>query len=207
MRHNWIIAFSIAPFVLGGVLMQAQLVRAEPAVQITYTTINFPGAYSTTVGGINSAGDIVGTYNTSLGGQSHGFKLSGGQFTSLDYPGAQNTTAEGINDFGVIVGYEDSNSYTYDGVNFTPLSFPGYSDTLATGINNAGDVLGTLNLGVRVFEYTAGQYKIIRVPSNNRYQGGDGINNLGHIAGYRINGRYEGFLDKNGKFLFFKIAD
>jgi len=174
---------------------------------ISYTTIDYPGAFSTVVRGINSAGDIVGTYQTTLGGQSHGFKLSGGQFTSFDYPGAQSTSAAGINDSGLIVGYEDSNSFTYDGSTFTLVSFPGYYDTIAGGINNAGDIVGTLNLGVRAFEFSGGQYHIIHIPSTNRYQGGSGINNFGHITGYRINNGYQGFLDKSGKFRFFQISN
>jgi probable HAF family extracellular repeat protein len=200
------VAFAILGFVCVPIA-QARSDLVIPDAQVTYTTIDFPGAATTSVYGINSAGDIVGSYSPVLGSANHGFLLSGGQFTSFDYPGAVSTGASGINDTGLIVGTQDGSAFTYDGNTFTAISFPGYSSTEGDGINNAGDVVGRLNLGLRAYEYSGGQFKIIRVPGNNRYQGAGGINNHGDIVGYRIYGGYQSFLYKNGKFQFFNLGD
>ena len=75
----------------------------------TFTTIDYPGAATTTPWGINTRGDIVGQYV--LGDVTHGFLLSGGQFSTIDFPGATYTAATAINQRGDIVG-----RYTVDGV-------------------------------------------------------------------------------------------
>ena len=61
-------------------------------------------AAQTSARGINSRGEIVGSYVA--GGQQHGFLLTGGRFTSLDFPvpGVRATVANGINASGEIVG-------------------------------------------------------------------------------------------------------
>jgi hypothetical protein len=40
-----------------------------------FVTIDFPGAVATRALGINSCGDIVGTYGSSAAGTGHGFLL------------------------------------------------------------------------------------------------------------------------------------
>jgi hypothetical protein len=75
----------------------------------TFTTIDFPGASFTFVGGANPEGDCVGEYIS--GGVAHSFLLSNGVFTSFDPPGTGpfGSDAAGINPSGVIVGlYFDS---------------------------------------------------------------------------------------------------
>lgn len=68
----------------------------------TYTTIDFPGASFTFVGGANSNGESVGEEVTA--GVAHSFLLANGAFTSFDPPGAVLSDASGINPSGVIVG-------------------------------------------------------------------------------------------------------
>jgi probable HAF family extracellular repeat protein len=74
-----------------------------------YTTFDDPdanqtfGAPGTDAGGINDAGQIVGTFVDS-GSSRHGFLLDGGVFTTIDRPGAVLTEALGINSQGNIVG-------------------------------------------------------------------------------------------------------
>jgi uncharacterized membrane protein len=72
-----------------------------------FTPIDFPGALDgTSATGVNSNGDIVGTWkNNPL--DVHGFLLSGGVFTSLDFPFAFETEVWGINDSGEISGFFD----------------------------------------------------------------------------------------------------
>lgn len=77
----------------------------------TYTTIDYPGDNATSVYGINSFGDIVGSYLDSHG-KTHAFILNGNDFTEFNYPGALQTFAHDINDEGVIVGtYYDGTAY------------------------------------------------------------------------------------------------
>jgi hypothetical protein len=83
-------------------------------------------ARRTALGGINPAGDIVGTYTDAVGGQ-HGFLLSRGQFTTIDVPGelagvagSLPTIARGIGPSGEIVG-----QYTAP-VSSAPFGSPAY---------------------------------------------------------------------------------
>lgn len=73
---------------------------------------NCPNGMSrrTAIGGINPAGDVVGTYTDGVGRQ-HGFLLSGGRFTTIDVPGSfvgapgnLPSVARGIGPSGDIVG-------------------------------------------------------------------------------------------------------
>src|SRR5215469_5704031 len=74
------------------------------SANLTFTTIDVPGAGDTNVAGINSNGDVVGWYSQAFNTPSSGFLLSGGTFTYLNYPGGYDTIAGGINDAGVVVG-------------------------------------------------------------------------------------------------------
>ncbi|HUL71374.1 MAG TPA: hypothetical protein VLT17_14190 [Gemmatimonadales bacterium] len=81
------------------------------------TPIPLPHGYSVDDhnGGINSRGDLVGTYcddasscGSTLDGH-HGFLIRGRTFRTVDIPGATTTFAFGINDRGQIVGgYADA---------------------------------------------------------------------------------------------------
>jgi hypothetical protein len=65
----------------------------------TLTLIDYPGASSTVLVGINDAGLMVGTFP---GGS---FVTDGVNFTPIVFPGASNTTVTGINGEGEIVGF------------------------------------------------------------------------------------------------------
>ena len=67
-------------------------------LNLTFTTIDVPGAGLTQVQGINSFGDLVGTYGSSSNSAGHSFIYSGGILTLFDYPNAYSTQAFGIND-------------------------------------------------------------------------------------------------------------
>ena len=91
----------------------------------TYTTIDFPGAVTTTLnGGPNPQGTSVGTY-TDTSNVIRGFTLTKKDvFTSFDPPGSTGTTPNFISPQGVIVGgYLDS-----------ALIFPGRFSRLPEGI-------------------------------------------------------------------------
>ena len=70
-----------------------------------FTVVNFPGAASTQVTGINGAGDLSGFYVDTLG-NTHGFTRIGGSFATVDNPhSAVFNQALGINNSNETVGY------------------------------------------------------------------------------------------------------
>src|SRR5215216_1409639 len=85
-------------------LVAAVLVTtAHGAGTRVFTTVDVPGAVTTNVQGVNTQGDIVGTYVDAAGTQ-HGFLRSGDRYLTIDFPAARLTFARGINDAGDIVG-------------------------------------------------------------------------------------------------------
>ena len=193
------------------VVLLSLLFAVFARAQVTFTTIDFPGAAGTEVLGINTAGDVVGAYYLTPY-LWHGFKYSAGQFTPIDYPGAQETLAFGINDSGMIVGWYDTGQglstygFQYDGKTFTPLQYGNQVITEAKGINNAGQIVGltgnsNAQLGLQV---TGGRLTIIEPPgkSNYFYAAANGINNLGDVVGDMLlyTSNFEGFRYTNGNF-------
>jgi hypothetical protein len=80
--------------------------------------------------GINSSGQIVGTYyNTPYVDQ--GFIYSSGVFSTIDYPGADISGVTGINDAGQVVGIWGGPSAVddYDIHGFVATPIPGTHDT------------------------------------------------------------------------------
>jgi uncharacterized membrane protein len=180
--------------------------QSKPTLNLTFTTIDVPGAVVTNVNGINTAGDMVGNYETTLNGQSHGFAYSGGNFTLFDYPGASSTLAFGINDSGLISGtaYIKNGtaavSFLYDGTKFTTLRAPGDTATLARGLNNAGVVVGGDGVtieGTKGFALIGRQFKTISPPGVYVYIFANGINNLNQVVG---SDDYGGFSFANGRY-------
>lgn len=116
-----------------------------------FTSIDFPVAVFTIAYGIDSGGNIVGSYQD-RDGKSHGFLLKGGVFSSIDVPGALGTVALGINSRGDIVGtYTDtggqypwpkSRGFLLRGGVFSSIDFPGALITTASKINPGGEIVG-----------------------------------------------------------------
>jgi uncharacterized membrane protein len=185
--------------------------------QVTYTQIDYPGSVGTVVTGINSAGDMVGSYHLVVGGPGHGFVLSQGQFRSFDYPGAVGTGPNGINDLGQVVGtacikcgFPYMFAFLYDGQTFTQISYPGRPGTEGNGINNAGDVVGRID-GYRssvAFKFRDGQFKTITVPGKSRNEDAQGINNSGEIVGgsYKYKRRWQSWAGGNGTFHYLHVG-
>lgn len=159
------------------------------AAQAKFTQIDFPGAVTTYVFGIDTAGDMVGYYidATSV---AHGFLLSNGNFTTIDAPAASYTYAVGINDRGQIAGGSSVGGFIYDvsTSTFTIRTHPGYGGINAQGINNSGTVVGTafaLNRAKRRytgFELEDGTLSPLPpFPEVNSYA--NAINNAGDVVG------------------------
>jgi hypothetical protein len=102
MRKGLAISILIALYVLSA-LGTPSRGRAS-GTQLTFTTIDFPGATQTQLSSINNTGQIVGRYCVSCPNPFHGFLLNQGSFTTIDFPSASDTLANGINDAGQIVG-------------------------------------------------------------------------------------------------------
>src|SRR5260370_3601373 len=102
-----------------------------------FTIINVPGASDTAAEGINSVGQIVGSFADSTG--RHGFLDTNGVFTKIDFPGTTFTEPFGINNSGQIVGaFDGSIGHAFldsNGV-FSTINFPGGDfESVANGIN------------------------------------------------------------------------
>jgi uncharacterized membrane protein len=155
--------------------------------QGTYTQIDYPGASVVTVcNGIDSAGDIIGSFEY-IDNISHGFLLVGGTYTTIDYPGARDTYLLGINDLGQIVGYTSTFTfgflYDVQAQRFTDIRYPGAMFTKPISINNAGIVGGAVLLNgkhFQGFELIGTEYRRIAPPH------GSGPNS--HVFGITASG-------------------
>jgi len=118
-----------------------------------FTTLDVPvpGTTTTTPGGINNYGQIVGSFHDSRG--SHGFLYEDGVFPPLDvpFPDTFNTAATGINAHGQIVGVYQSgvpgaptglHVFRYEEGVFTPIEVPIGMNPIAYGINTRGQIVG-----------------------------------------------------------------
>ena len=116
--------------------------------------VDYPGAVSTILGGINERGDVTGAYVDS-GGAEHAFLKRQGSaaFTSFDAPGAVGTEGHYMNDRGQVAGvFCPSTSCLAPGPqhgyirlkdgSFTLVDFPGALLTAGGGINSSGSVVG-----------------------------------------------------------------
>ncbi len=170
----------------------------------TFTTIDFPGAATTTPWGINTRGDIVGLY-ANADKTTHGFLLSQGQYSAIDFPGATGTELYGLNSAGDVVGV-----YTLDGIRhgflqkrgqFTKIDFPGAASTETSAINPRGDIVGFYVSADKVthgFLLSGDQFTTIDFPGAT-FSFSTGINPQGDITGaYSSSGH--GYLLSDGEF-------
>jgi hypothetical protein len=173
----------------------AQPAGRPPDATYTYTPVDVPGATSTAVWGVNTAGRVAGSYWLSQTGPGFGLITSGGAFTAVQAPGARFTNFYGLNDAGQAVGraYDgpSAGSFLYAGGAFTPIAAPGATSTEAWGINQAGHVVGSASFSsgpdVRGFVYAGGAYRLIDVPGALRTYA-YGINSFGHVVGIYVTG-------------------
>jgi hypothetical protein len=115
----------------------------------TYTTLQYPGATSTTLSSINAGGDVVGSFTMPDGTGGHFVRWANGTFVEIpNYPGAKYTIAEKISDSGMVTGeYNDVNGtyhgFIWSGGTFTTtFVYPGAGQTYGRGINQSGTVVG-----------------------------------------------------------------
>ena len=154
------------------------------------TTIKGPGNPPITVArGINSQGQVVGSFGSTFGPGpgEQGFVYSNGTLTVLDYPGASNTQPHGINDIGQIVGtYYDTNGFPhgflYSNGAFSTLDIPGSTVTQINAINNAGQI--AIYHPDSSFVYANGVFTPVVYPDpQTSFTEITGINNNGVLVG------------------------
>lgn len=174
------------------------------AQSYSYTSIEYPGAVSTSVSGINNLGHVAGSYDD--GTATHGFLFDGKKYTKIDYPGAPNSVLRNLNDSDNVVGvysYNETNGFpvtygfTYDKKKYASISFPSDPqfgqpvETSANGINNKGTVAGGYWVGGGVgYTYEQGKFTFIN--------GGMyilDINNQGTMLGYEPDAYYSMLYD------------
>lgn len=122
------------------------LVDAAALGQGKYMQIDVPGALATVPHGINSNGEIIGSYLDAMG-RWHAFLGSFGSalYETIDAPNATDTYAMGINNLGQIVGTtDDGHGFVYDPStrHFGDVLFPGSNFTVPTCISNSGTIAG-----------------------------------------------------------------
>jgi uncharacterized membrane protein len=114
----------------------------------SFTTFSIPDveALYFTTAGINSIGQVVGTYITDPQHyDNHGFLRDvDGTITTLDLGGGGDTDVYAINDGGQIVGGYDNHGFLRDADGtITTLDYPGADDgTLAVSVNKKAQIAG-----------------------------------------------------------------
>jgi len=175
----------------------------------TFLSLDVTRGAGTAPHGINSAGQVVGTYTE--GSRTLGFLYSSGTFSTITVPGATLTSPSGIDNAGQIVGYYDlagdGNYRGFIDVGGATASFdvPGASTTQALGINDAGQIVGSFtdSSGEHGFVYAGGAFATIDVPGATSTSS-TGMNNAGEIVGTYIgaDSRAHGFVYSGGAFTY-----
>jgi probable HAF family extracellular repeat protein len=116
--------------------------------QGTYTQIDVPGGFDTTVQAVNSAGDLAGWYQDASA-SIKGFLLQNGAYTTINVQAAYTSQVVGMNDSDQLVVDTTGDSYAsflYDSQTktFTFIYCTGVWAlyTFASAINNEGTVVG-----------------------------------------------------------------
>ena len=114
----------------------------------TFFSLDIDGAPSTTVLGLNAAGDYCGAFDDGSG-VMQGFVNIDGQLTTFAIPGASFTSANAINERASATGvYQlgDTNNHGFvrDGAGnvAAPIDYPGATSTILRGINKRGWIAG-----------------------------------------------------------------
>jgi hypothetical protein len=166
--------------------------------------------------GINSAGQIVGSYSATTFG--NGFVYGAGTYADIIVPGATaGTTSYGLNNVGQIVGSFADNVgqhgflYTASTGTYQQLDVPGASATLAVGVNDAGTITFEWVNPTFVFSgalFYKGKYINLNVPGATQSKA-RGINVHGKIVfdAQDTSGAWHGFLYKAGTFTQFDVAN
>jgi hypothetical protein len=159
-----------------------------------FRTVDFPGAVSTLLRGINNLGDLSGTYSlVDLNADEFGFIIPRrGPPISFKLPDPTGTgiVVGGINDLRQLVGYYTDGSSTLVGFlrqpngQFVSVVVPGALSTQADGINDCGIIVGVWGDGSTAhgFYGRPGNLHSFDLPGAAATFS-QGINNEGRIVG------------------------
>lgn len=164
----------------------------------TWSPIQFPGEIAGGAYGINSAGQIVGSWEDQANCW-HGYIYNAGTYTSYSNPNAVcaqgGTSFFGINDAGQVSGVYYTNSgwqsFVYYKNSYYLVGYPAQTYTSAWGLNGQGMITGASS-------GASGQIGFVEAPSPPSWTGpynsffdaagiatfGRGISNNGDVAGY-----------------------
>jgi hypothetical protein len=155
-----------------------------------WTTIDYPGASSTSILGIEGS-DLVGYYISDSG--QHGFFYDGTTWTTRDFPGASSTSIYGIDGSSIVGSYEISgcnyHGFLYDGTTWTTLDFPGASRTEIRSIDGSNIVGWYESISGRYgFVYDGTTWTSLNFPgaNNEAIWGIDGRNIVGSAGGHGV---------------------
>jgi uncharacterized membrane protein len=170
-----------------------------------YTTLDYPGATSTSANGINDVGQIVGT-TLNFAFQ---YDIATQTFTEIKFPGTGTiTSAQAINNSDTITGaLQNSNDGTFLGFRLTQGTYrkllpAGFTRSSAAGINNNGDILCNAGSNTQsgVFLFNHGQFHALQVPAGSAVA--YGINDNRTFVGAYVaqTGATQGFISQKGGF-------
>jgi len=153
------------------------------------TAIGYP--YSSAANGINSSGQITGSFYYTSSGPPHAFLYSNGSAIDLGtLPGYTASVGYSVNSSGQVVGYSSSSSvnhaFLYSNGSMTDLgTLLGYTSSIARHINNNGQVVGysTSSSVIHAFLYSNGSMTDLGTLGGAKSSFAFGINNLGEIVG------------------------
>lgn len=119
-----------------------------------FTSFDFPNR-ETDARAINTAGRIVGIYNSGPGTPDTGYLKIDDSYESISVPGAQHTYPFGINDSGKVTGsYVGGDGilhgFLQSGGTISTINFPLATQTFVGGINNADAIVGWSQKGSNV---------------------------------------------------------
>lgn len=163
----------------------------------TFTQFDVGPSFSTSLVGINVAGNFVGTFGN-VAQPNRAFINIGGTTVVIAIPGAYDSYGNGINTQNEVVGSYSDSSLVYHGffraaggtLKF-PIDFPGSASTLLGGMNDRNAIVGSYT------DNSGGVHGLLLHKPNTfvsfDYPGAvatsfNGINNAGHISGRYTDG-------------------
>jgi probable HAF family extracellular repeat protein len=172
---------------------------------ITFTTVDVPGAKETDIYSVNNFGDMTGSYKGINDNYAKGFAVINGTFKLFVYPSGEDTVTGGINDSRLISGssfvngFSELVSWLYNGQTFTTIRAPGKSITWAHGLNNDAVIVGSYEGGQQMtgFVRIGHRFKTIAPPGDYFSVGALGINNRSEIVGSADD---DGFFYRGGQY-------
>src|SRR5687767_11122788 len=174
---------------LSGIICFCVTSRAAVA-QHSYTVELVTSDLSVKAAGVNSAGQVVGTF---VSGGSRAFLWHDGVLTNLGtLPGGTSSGATAINENGVITGTSTDNAgslhaFRYSAGVMTDLGTLGGTNSGSYGTNGSGEVVGYSNMAgssaERAFRHDGSTMTGLGTLSGGVNSAAYGINDAGEIVG------------------------